>query len=69
LISTPGKRKRCTAKRATSSSVRRGADRQALEILRLVEELAKPLAVALRDLDQLGDRVDRLVQVLHPSTA
>jgi hypothetical protein len=43
-----------------------GAQRKAFEILRFVEELLEAPAIARLDVDDLGERVDRLLQVLHP---
>src|SRR5690349_8760735 len=40
------------------------ADRQALEILGFLELLAKALAIARLDVDELGQLIDRLVEIL-----
>ena len=42
------------------------AKRQALEVLRLLHQLSEPLAIAVADVDDLRERVDRLVQILDP---
>ena len=42
------------------------AQRQALEVLRFLEQLAEALAVARLDVDDLGERVDRRVEILDP---
>src|SRR6266545_6103409 len=41
------------------------AKRQALEVLRLLEQLAEALAIARLHIDDLAERFDRLVEVLH----
>src|SRR6185295_5721906 len=41
------------------------ADRQALEVLRLLEQLAKALAVARLYVDDRGQLVDRVVEIPH----
>src|SRR5262249_28109326 len=42
-----------------------GAQREALEVLRLFEQLPEALAVARLDIDDLGERIDRLLEILH----
>ena len=41
-------------------------ERQALEIPRFLHQLAESLAIAVADIDDLRERVDRLVQILDP---
>jgi hypothetical protein len=60
--STPGKRKRCAVKRATSSSVRRVRSGTLSKFFDSSSRRLEALAVLRLDLDQLGQLVDHRVE-------